>query len=88
MYAEKIGADKASFYVYCADNTRNELFAIKMIQEKFPGCSVRVGKAGMTNGLLYAPNALFIGFRGTRPTYEQKQKTPKIYDDRFLSEYV
>ena len=85
-YAEKCGADKSSFYVYCADNTRNELFTIKMLQEKFPGCSIRVGKAGMINGLLYSPNAVFVGFSGKRLAYTPTKPNSKIYDDRFFSD--
>lgn len=80
-YAQDNGVDRSSFYVYSADNTRNELFATTMITEKFPGSSLKLGKAGMTNGMLYAPNALFIGFSAKRIAGE-KPKPKKTYDDK------
>jgi len=80
-YAEEHATDKTSFFVYSADNTRNELFAIKMLQEKFPGCSIKTGCAGMTNGILFAPNAIFIGFYAPRIRPETSKKPLKIYAD-------
>ncbi len=80
-YAEQHATDKTNFFVYTADNTRNELFAIRMLQEKFPGCSIKTGCAGMTNGILFAPNAIFIGFYAPRIRPETTQKPLKIYAD-------
>ncbi len=80
-YAEEHATDKTTFFVYSADNTRNELFAIKLLQEKFPGCSIKTGKAGMTNGILFAPNAIFIGFYAPRIRPETTKKPLKIYAD-------
>ena len=80
-YAEEYATDKTNFFVYSADNTRNELFAIRMLQEKFPGCSIKTGNAGMTNGILFAPNAIFIGFYAPRIRPETTKKPLKIYAD-------
>lgn len=80
-YAEEHATDKTTFFVYTADNTRNELFAIRLLQEKFPGCSIKTGHAGMTNGILFAPNAIFIGFYAPRIRPETAKKPLKIYAD-------
>jgi fatty acid-binding protein DegV len=80
-YAEKFATDKTNFFVYTADNTRNELFVIKMLQDKFPGCSIKTGQAGMTNGILFAPNAIFIGFYAPRVRPQTTKKPLKIYSD-------
>lgn len=80
-YAEEHATDKTTFFVYTADNTRNELFAIRMLQEKFPGCSIKTGCAGMTNGILFAPNAIFISFYAPRIRPETTKKPLKIYAD-------
>jgi DegV family protein with EDD domain len=75
-YAAEKQADKSSFFIYGADNTRNKLFAIKMLQEKFGGASVKVGDAGMRNGAYFAPNAIFIGF--TSPRVKATPSKPQI----------
>ena len=80
-YAEENALDKSTFFVYTADNTRNELFVIKTLQEKFPGCSIKTGNAGMTNGLVFAPNAIFIGFYAKRIQPLTSTKPVKIYED-------
>ena len=80
-YAEDYATDKSTFFVYTADNTRNELFVIKTLQEKFPGCSIKTGSIGMTNGLIFAPNAIFIGFYAPRIPSKPQNKPLKIYED-------
>lgn len=81
-YAKENDANKNSFYVYSADSVRNELFAISILQEAFPGCRIRVGKAGPSAGATFAPGALFIGFNAKRVQGKPK-KQAKVYEDTF-----
>ena len=85
-YAKENNVDKNSFYVYSADSVRNELFAIAMLQEDFPGCRIRVGKAGPSAGATFAPGALFIGFKAKRVENKTKKVKTKVYNDKFLVE--
>ena len=80
-YAAEKQADKTSFFIYSADNTRNELYAIKMLQEKFHGAYVKVGDAGMRNGAYFAPNAIFIGFCAPRVKATPPKPQIKTYKD-------
>ncbi len=80
-YAEQVGADKTSFFVYNADNVRNELFWISQLQQKFPGCIVKTGSLGMTNARIFGPNALMIGFDGVRVPVAKKKKPIHLYED-------
>ena len=85
-YAKENGAYKNSFYVYSADSIRNELFAIAMIQDAFPGSRIRVGKAGQSAGATFAPGALFIGFSAKRVQSKTKKKKGRVYNDRISVE--
>lgn len=80
-YAQQHATDKSNFFVYTADNARNELFVIKMLQDRFPCCSIKTGKAGVTNGILFAPNAIFIGFYAPRIRSAPLKRPLKIYAD-------
>lgn len=83
-YAKENNVDKNSFYVYSADSVRNELFAISIIQNAFPGCRIRVGKAGPSAGATFAPGALFIGFSAKRVESKTQKKLERVYNDRIF----